>query len=147
MDVNENTNQQESLLDQHLRRVHDQDVRREVVSAYNRERKLLSEMAKRSIDPSSSEGERFRDRFLWTGTEENAALAELAVIENRDRSIVTAASRGLEASVMYKRLTDQQYRDQGKVNADPDTFLILHARLYVAGTMAERARQRREVRP
>ncbi len=109
------------------------------------ERAMQRGMEARGIAPGTVKAETFRDRFRWTGTEENAALASLALLEVSDESLIIQAALGLEASAMYKRLSDQQYRsqDQRKTNVLIDSFLWMHARLFVAGRLAEREARRR----
>jgi hypothetical protein len=80
-----------------------------------------------------------RDLFLWPGTAENIALAELANIERQgDKGIVTEAMRGLEASVMYQRLSDESYRTQDADSSKNHSQVLMHARLFAAGRLAER---------
>lgn len=116
-----------------------------------RETRILRELAAREIDPDSPEAHRYRDRFLGPGTEANVALAEVALLENRSWTLIHEAIFDLNDSVMYKRLVDQQYFSQNDDSMDSYvshgtwSVLELHARLFLAGMIAERsARSRRK---
>ncbi len=110
----------------------------------------IDSLEKKLPTPQTQDEALRRDLFRWPGTPENAALAELATLERDDFvGMVAAAVHGLEASVMYERLSDETYRTQ---QADADSFtslyypeILMHARLFVAGRLAERLdRQRRK---
>lgn len=98
--------------------------------------------------PRSEDEALRRDLFCWPGTQENAALAELAALE-RDGfdGMVASAARGLEASVMYERLSDESYRTQDEAESRfisrNHPTLLMHARLFAAGRLAERLDRRR----
>lgn len=109
------------------------------------ERAMRAKMKRAGVDPDGPDAVAFRNRFTWTGTAENVAIAQVALLENRDPSEISSAYAGLERSAMYKRLVDQQYREQNTSDqtVGPDSWVWLHAQLFVAGRIAERADRRR----
>ncbi len=98
------------------------------------------------ITPEQKLAKRF---FFKSGTAANVALAETSLLANRDESLFIETINELDASAMYKLLIDEQYENQDDnsmddlVNTTNYSILELHARLFIAGRIAERADQRR----
>ena len=118
-----------------------------------REQRIRGELADRGIALDSPEAKHYRNRFLWSGTTANAALAEVALLENRSPTLILEAIGDLDGAVMFKRVTDEWYHTQ-KNRTGPDIvagianfgMVEMCARLYVAGMIAERAERRRRTR-
>ncbi len=119
-----------------------------------RDRRINAELEAMSIPLDSPEAHKRRDRFLGTATAANVALAEVALLETRSDTLINDAVMDLDQAVMYRRLVDQQFYAQDDdpaslncmVTSGPWGLVEMHARLFVAGMIAERADRRRRQR-